>query len=49
MHFEPVADDAGVVEQALYILVFVSRYFLDIKVVVGFPEPILFFQDGRPA
>ena len=45
---EPVADDAGIGQQAIFLALAITGHFVDVEIVEGPEEIILFLQDGRP-
>ena len=49
VNFEPVADDAGILQEFLPFLIRIAGYFIDIEIIEGFKEIILLVEDGLPA
>ena len=45
---KPVADDAGVGQQAIFLALAITGYLVDVEVIEGLEEVILFLQNGRP-
>lgn len=48
-HFQAVADNTRIGQQAVHVFFLIGSYFADLKIVIRFTEGLLLFQDGGPA